>query len=126
MKQPTMYKGKYVLELNLTGQWFSKVFKRSKPEEYRRICDHWKKYFKKTISRGIKIKVPYANAYLPADRFVIKFSNGYAPDRDWFIIDLKEIVIGEGREKWGANPGEEYFILKLWEVLDFKIGMKYE
>lgn len=45
------------------------------------------------------------------------FHLGYSKDRPSMTFAIKEIVINEGKEEWGALPGETYFVIKLGERL---------
>jgi hypothetical protein len=47
----------------------------------------------------------------------ITFSNGYAKDRDQFIIECKGIEVRQGNPDWGAEDGTNYFVIKLGKVI---------
>lgn len=46
----------------------------------------------------------------------VTFSNGYAKDRDQFVIEWKGLEVGKGNPEWGA-PGYPVFKIKLGEIL---------
>ncbi len=132
------------LHLNLKKQWFDLIFSGEKKEEYREITDYWIQRFFKCESEIQEIilqksllsieffeqlnkdlqtewnKIEFQNnlkRYLKKYD-TITFSNGYAKDRPQFVIELLEISIGFGKEKWGAKKGEKYFILKLGKIIN--------
>jgi hypothetical protein len=30
-------------------------------------------------------------------------------------FEIKDIILGRGKEEWGAEPGKDYFVIKLGE-----------
>jgi len=102
---------KAILHLNLQRKWFDMILSGEKREEYRKISPYWDRIFKLSYPR---IKGKY---YLPSD-VKICFSNGYKKDRDQFCAQLIGVHIGYGLEKWGAIPGERYYILSLGDITD--------
>lgn len=70
-----------------------------KKEEYREITDYW---IKRISGKGYKF---------------VTFYLGYSKDRPSMTFAIKEIVCDEGKEEWGALPGETYFVIKLGERL---------
>ena len=91
------------LHLNLHRKWFDMIRSGEKKEEYREMSDYWKTRMRNVRKHGVK---------------TITFSNGYAKDRDQFVIDLKYISIRTGLKEWGAEPGEVYFVLHLGENIN--------
>ncbi len=89
------------LHLILKKKWFDMILAREKPEEYRDMTPYWKKRIEKARRLGVK---------------TVTFSNGYAKDRRQFVIKLESIETGQGKAKWGAAPGEVYFVLKLGHI----------
>ncbi len=113
---------KNTLHLNLKKKWFDMILSGHKKEEYRALSSYW-------VSRlcdnrkGIEDMLSDIE-YIPLldiKRFdTITFSNAYQKNRPQFEIELKEIIIGEGFEEWGAEKGKLYFVLRLGEILSTK------
>lgn len=122
------------LHLPLKARWFRMIQSGEKREEYREITPYWVKRLV-DICRGgnhYSVKTPVARFY--ADHIEqmkyeivcefaafrnythVHFTLGY-PRRDdasrHMVRKIKEITIGTGRPEWGAEPGKEYFVIKL-------------
>ena len=55
--------------------------------------------------------------------FKVVFRNGYEHNSP--KIKCKCIVdVGEGKQEWGAIPGQTYYILKILEVLEVRNGVQ--
>lgn len=127
------------LHLNLKRKWFDMILSGEKKEEYRdvsyyyisRLFDFKKspmKYHKTSSevfayywgflgNRFKSIKHVLSNKFISFKQIQsITFSNGYAKDRDQFVIELISIDIGNGHPDLGAD-NEECFILKLGEII---------
>lgn len=103
-------KGAPILHLNLTRKWFDMIKRGLKFEEYRAIKPFWDRIFN---TGKIKIKGKF---YDPKD-VLICFSNGYNSGRPQMIYSCNGLRTGTGREEWGAEPGEKYYVLSLGEKL---------
>ncbi len=118
------YHSDKTLHLNLKKCWFDMIQSGYKKEEYRAIKKHWirqliNKQFSWDCSTVEDIEMHLtccANAFFKKFN-TITFSNGYAKDRDQFVIELKSIEINTGNVDWGAVEGEKYFVLKLGEII---------
>lgn len=88
-----------IVSMPIKKEWFDKILSGEKKEEYRKIGDYWRR-------RLLFDKVD-----------AIKLINGYGRDKPFIIVELKDIIIGEGKKEWGAVPGEEYYILELGEII---------
>ncbi len=97
-----------ILHLNLKKKWFNMVSSGEKKEEYRQIKSYWTRIF----SAHIRIKNKY---YHPSD-IIICFSNGFKKYRKQIFVKCEGMRIGYGKIEWGADPNEQYFILKLGRV----------
>lgn len=76
-----------------------------KTEEYREIKDYYRKRF-----------LEKDNTFKRFD--IVEFTLGYPKKEDALKrmrFELKEIIIGLGKQEWGAEPNTEYFVLKLGE-----------
>lgn len=125
------------LDLVLKRKWFEMIASGEKTEEYREIKPYW-------IQRLMRQLSIYACNYEKVDKETelfyaeepkllkravweggmifkdfdqVTFHLGYSKDRPSMTFAIKEIVINEGKEEWGALPGETYFIIKLGERL---------
>ena len=90
-----------IVSMPIKKEWFDKILSGEKKEEYRKIGDYWRK-------RLLFDKVD-----------AIKLINGYGRDKPFIIVELEDIIIGEGKKEWGAIPGECY-ILKLGKIIKSK------
>ena len=78
-----------------------------KKEEYREIKPYW-----------IKRLTANNNAFDDCKDFSsIIFKNGYAKDAPTMTVECLGIEIGSGKSKWGADPWDEYFVIKLGEII---------
>lgn len=80
-----------ILDLPLKAKWFLMIEIGTKREEYREIKPFWKKRLFKGYTH-------------------VRFRYGYT--KRTMLYELNEIVIGKGRQEWGA-PTEDVFVLKL-------------
>lgn len=80
-----------------------------KKEEYREIKKFWMKRLWATsnLLDGAK----YFNA--------VHFARGghFHPSLPQMTLECKGIEIGTGKPEWGAEPGKEYFVIKLGEII---------
>lgn len=84
--------------LPIKKKWYDMILSGEKKEEYREI----KPYY--------EVRLP--KLFEEDGRAVITLRNGYSdtsPSKDV----LCELEVGEGNPKWGAEPGKEYYILKI-------------
>lgn len=109
-----LYTGR-ILHLNLKKKWFDLIAEGEKKEEYREIKDYW-------ISRLTKDKSICQmgdNGYVVNERKFDKvvFKNGYNKDAPIMIVECKGIETTTGKEEWGAEKDEHYFVIKLGKIL---------
>ena len=125
------------LDLVLKRKRFDMIASGEKTEEYREIKPHWIRRLCEFWSVGGRspammtshLAIFYSeNAHLLKyyiELHDVTFKNfdavtfhlGYSKDRPSMTFAIKEIVIDEGKEEWGALPGENYFVIKLGERL---------
>lgn len=128
------------LHLNLKRKYFDMILSGEKPEEYREVKEHYIPMFfeaKELFIYGIKtarglfhfmngakgsrvkagIAVMHHKDIVMKDYDTITFSNGYAKDRDQFIIEFKGVEIKEGNPDWGAEKETKYFVIQLGLIL---------
>ncbi len=98
-----------MLTLPIKKKWFDMIRSGEKKEEYREIKPYWTKRFQ-TI--GFLDNYGFAIPHKPT---LITLQNGYRKDapfvRVWVILN-----VSEGYEKWGAKPGEVYYVLEIVKV----------
>lgn len=122
------------LNLVLKKQWYDMIDSGQKTEEYREIKPYWEsrlrdcfRWCSQTLNNDglhlnlnrCKICSKNLNQIDSAsNRYdAVTFHLGYSKDRPSMTFAIKEIVIDEGKEEWGALPGETYFVIKLGDRL---------
>lgn len=126
------------LHLNLKRQWYDLILSGEKKEEYRTLNNYWVNRLKEHNARVFNrvqftmhwdLYHSFSNeaGYFEElnrlfqcccrDFYTITFSNGYAKNRDQFVIEFKGVEIKEGRQDWGAKEGEKYFAIQLGEII---------
>ena len=98
-----------MLILPIKKKWFDMIRSGEKKEEYREIKPYWTSRFNNMKFAEFKIIDDEVT-------FLIVFRNGYSI----FSPELKcrcSLRKGHGKEEWGAEPGKEYYILEILEVL---------
>lgn len=103
-----------------------------KPEEYRRLCPHWcTRIMPPDYICEHVYTIPPINAIglcgkcgtkctRKDDRQYenythVRFHRGYTSITMTF--EIESIIIGQGREEWGAEPDKECFVIKLKKEL---------
>jgi hypothetical protein len=91
-----------------------------KKEEYREIKTYWKhRFLKHHLNHCDRITL----AYYEIDQEIFKqfdrviFRNGYMKNSPEIKLRVEEIYFGKGNPEWGAEPGKEYFVIKLGEII---------
>lgn len=93
------------LHLTLKKKWFDMIASGEKTEEYREPKDYWMRRLQRNSSLWfITIKFD-----------CVTFRNGYSKNADTVTLRHLETICGCGRPEWGAEPGKEYFVIKLGE-----------
>lgn len=125
------------LKLVLKKKWFDMIASGEKTEEYREIKPYWIHRLCSNLYIGghcpttvtSHTAIFYSeNAHLLKNQIAlggmtfigfdaVTFYLGYSKNRPSMTFAIKEIVIDEGKEEWGALPGEDYFVIKLGERL---------
>lgn len=87
------------LYLSLKAKWYDMIESGEKTEEYREIKEYW---YKRLTNKNYKY---------------VRFSYGYT--RRTMTFECKDIICWEtGKPEWGAEPGKEYFVIKLGKRLE--------
>ena len=111
MKQETK-----ILYLTLKAKFYDMIEAGIKREEYREMKPFWIKRLVECIDYELGFR--QLNATVKFKDFThVHFARGghfgsSLPQMRW---ELKEIVIGEGKEEWGAEKNKSYFVIKLGE-----------
>ena len=101
-----------MLTLPIKKKWFDMILYGKKKEEYREIKPYYNSRFAKALGISQDIILPYGT-----DKRKIKFRNGYGKDKPEFVARCT-LDIKTGREEWGAEPGKEYYTLKIHEITE--------
>ena len=105
------------LELVLKPIWYDMIESGEKPEEYREITPHWRVRICRDAHSCQMREVCKANIYchyeggVPLKWDTVTLRRAYTKTVMKFEID--KIVIGFGKEEWGAKPGVKYYVIKL-------------
>lgn len=112
-----------MLILPIKKKWFDMVRSGEKLDEYREHKEYWGKRFAKIfgfnsmeeLDRHIKGIESIGRHF----SFEVMYRNGYSGNSPSFVARVK-LTIGTGKEEWGAEPGKEYYVLRILEVRDGK------
>ena len=91
------------LHLVLKAKWYDIIKSGIKKEEYRELTEYWARrllFFPYTIGRSMH-----------RNFISVCFHRGYTNEKSYY--EFNGIEIGTGRPEWGAEPGKQYFIIKL-------------
>ena len=107
-----------MLILPIKKKWFDMIKSGEKKEEYREI----KQYYDTRIGNALLgfplqfCSKELVERKMKEETIEVLFRNGYGIDAPeiWCKCRLR---IGQGKEEWGAEPGKEYYILEILEVL---------
>ena len=123
-----------VLHLPIKGVWFDKIASGEKREEYRDIWGESEKGRNIPIFTGIPAKQAIS-LYEQLDndpvfhkrlgeslkKFdVLHLTAGYGHDKPQLWAQILSITIGMGNPDWGAEPGVDYFVIRIGEILNTK------
>lgn len=92
------------LFLVLKRKWYEMIDSGIKLEEYREDTPYWTKRLMKfdPVLRGL---------------YQVTFQLGYQKNAPRMTFEIAGITWGKGRENWGAEPGKNYYIIKLGKRL---------
>lgn len=97
-----------MLVLPIKKKWFEMIAAGEKTEEYREIKPYYRKRFE-TIGLLNRLGLPVVN-----EVWVI-FRNGYSQQSP--SIEAKVTIdIKAGKPEWGAEPGVEYYVLRILKI----------
>lgn len=97
-----------MLILPTKGKWFNMILDGIKLEEYRDQKPYYRSRFH-TIGLLDDYGLPTVN------EVNVMFRNGYSSTAPSFVAKVS-LDIKTGREDWGAEPGKEYYALKILSI----------
>ena len=100
-----------LLTLTIKKKWFDMILSDDKQEEYRELKPYYTSRFKNVRLLRTVDCVPIKDA-----KCWILFRNGYSTSSPSFKA-LCSLDINTGNHEWGAEPGKEYYVLRIWEIL---------
>ena len=124
------------LHLVLKSKWYDMIACGEKKEEYREITPYWanrllqsstttilgQKYWNYVIPKYLQQKASNSNItdlindYSVRDFTHVCFHKGYTSQTITFCIE--KIVVETGKEEWGAEQGQHYFVIKLGKEIN--------
>jgi hypothetical protein len=106
-----------ILYLTLKGKWYDDIESGYKSEEYREINPYWVNRLCNEFKGAIGGEFMDRHAvisYTFKDFTHVHFARGgHFGNVRQMRWEIKEIVIGLGLPKWGAELDKEYFVIKL-------------
>jgi hypothetical protein len=108
-----------ILYLTLKGKWYDMIEAGIKTEEYREIKSFWVTRLADTfIHQHDEDGKRYI--FKPVEFTHVHFARGghFGKNIPQMTLELKEIEVGAGKPEWGAEPGKEYFIIKLGKQIE--------
>ena len=109
-----------MLILPIKRKRFDMIKSGEKKEEYREIKSYWTKRLNNEFDRMLKSIIP-SNVERDLRKYpqwlIICFRNGYGKDSPTIMCECK-IIIGKGKQQWGAEPNKEYYVLEILEILE--------
>ena len=97
-----------MLTLPIKKKWFDMILSEKKKEEYREIKPYYTTRFK-------NIHLLSYNELPELWTEEIVFKNGYSSSSPSFT-GVVRLTVGTGKPEWGAEPGKEYYVLKIIEI----------
>lgn len=108
------------LHLTLKKKWFDMIASGEKKEEYREMKHYWERRLSNYgyVKRSMML---IFNGEYSKDTFkkfdTITFKNGYSANAPTMIVEFKGIDVKGGKPDWGAEPGQQYFVIQLGEII---------
>ena len=102
--------GKLII-LPIKKKWYEMILSGEKKEEYREIKPYYMSRFKKVFSMHPHSFIPDGN-----DEHEVVFRNGYGRAAPSFSA-ICTLDIKCGRPEWGADPGVEYYVLTIKDII---------
>lgn len=101
------------LHLNLKSCWYDLIEQGIKKEEYREMKPYWaRRLCDNTYQHHETGEWVFEFKHFDA----VKFTYGYTKRTMTFKIE--DITTDTGKPQWGAEDGEEYFVIKIGERIN--------
>lgn len=107
-----------MITLPIKKQWFDMIAAGVKTEEYREIKPYYTTRIATEIGESPQITFFALKAGRETREFIVKFVNGYGNNRPSFYAECS-IKVGTGRKKWGAVPGNKYYVLRICRLYQY-------
>lgn len=112
-----------LLDLILKSKWYDMIASGKKREEYREIKPFWTQRIARRCS-SCQEKGAVKQCLVDCDGLkydkrlfsnfdCVRFRRGYTSTSMTFVV--REIVIDTGNPEWGAEPGKQYYVIRLGE-----------
>lgn len=101
-----------MLTLPIKKKWFDMIKDGIKKEEYREIKPYYDSRFSRLVPR---INEDYPEYRKLKNIFSVRFRNGYSKTSPTIQCRV-ELKVDYGKEKWGAEPNKQYYVLKILSV----------
>lgn len=108
-----------MLILPIKKKWFDMIKSGEKKEEYREIKPYYNSRLKGYLPDfcGLKVfRCEYGIGFISIEDEIV-FRNGYRKDSPSIKCKIK-VRKGYGKPEWGAEPGKEYYILEILDILE--------
>ena len=100
-----------MLILPIKKQWYDMILSGKKKEEYREIKPYYNSRFTKAFDMNCCDDI-----WSDKDsKYEVMFRNGYSKKSPSFVARVS-MRIGAGKPEWDAEPGKEYYVLKILEI----------
>lgn len=104
------------LHLILKRKWYDMIASGEKKEEYRKITSYWMKRLCDNVTCNFNVGTGEIKVQGEIKNFdTVCFHRGYTETTMSF--EIKNIVTDTGIPEWGAEPGKQYFVIKLGEKI---------
>lgn len=109
-----------VLHLTLKSRFYDMIASGEKLEEYREVKDFWSKRFlgPDWFKYDLDFLSDKLANYYQYDTVCFARGGHFHKSIPQMLIELKSIKIGKGKPEWGAEPGKEYFVIKLGKIIE--------
>lgn len=108
-----------MLTLPIKKKWFDMIKSGEKKEEYREIKPYWSTRFNNEVillaSELTKKELEELFINEEVQCTYVIFRNGYSKNSPQIKCKVK-ILVGYGKEEWGAEPNKLYYVLKILSV----------
>lgn len=108
-----------MLTFPIKKKWFDQIISGIKKEEYRSVSPYYDTRFTKLLgfpkSEMEDVKEMLRRGTTQKE-FVLKLRNGYSANSPYALVSFT-LSIGEGKEEWGAEQGEEYYRMHIKKVI---------